>query len=347
MPFHNTYRPQTLDRIIGHASAVAALKNFAQKGSPPSAILIYGPPSAGKTTLGRAFAREVVGEENMHSSFEEINLASQRSIEEIRGLVRLAEMRPLSGKRRFIMCDEAQGILGNAPAANALLKPLEEPIASTTWILSTMEPAKFMESDVGRAIVSRCTKIKLSAPTEEELTKFAIRIRKAEKIDITPEQTKKIAESCASFRDVANTLEMLSSADDLESALSAALMEETEEQLTWAKGLLYGIAGKYVQACTMLMGTKNGVGLLQTAGYMAWSLLALEVGEGSVPKGVWGAQRYAGAHKSLKKAFPDDAKRLELIAQFNFAVTQLKLSSGAFAVNEAQSICAMLLAFKK
>lgn len=172
MSFHAKYRPTTFKRVLGHASAIATLRGFVERDDIPSAILFTGPPSAGKTTLARVLANETLGEEAMRSCFEEINLASERSIEEIRGLIRLASMRPMSGNRRFIMCDEAHGILQNNPAAQALLKPLEEPIKSTTWLLATMEPEKFMSSTVGRAIASRCVKIKLEAPTEDELVKW-------------------------------------------------------------------------------------------------------------------------------------------------------------------------------
>lgn len=342
MSFHAKYRPTTFKRVLGHASAIATLSGFVERDDIPSAILFTGPPSAGKTTLARVLANEVLGEEAMRSCFEEINLASERSIEEIRGLIRLASMRPMSGNRRFIMCDEAHGILQNNPAAQALLKPLEEPIKSTTWLLATMEPEKFMSSTVGRAIASRCVKIKLEAPTEDELVKYAIRIAKAEDIKISKEDLTKIAQSSGSFRDVANMLEMLVGSDDVESALKSVILGETEEGIVIQKGLLAGLVGRYMSACQQLMGVKNSVSVLQQAGWLAWGLLELEATNGNGVNGGWQSKRFTASWKALCKRIPDDKERQKLLASFNHDVTQLKLSSGAFAVNEIQSVLAML-----
>lgn len=346
MAFHTKYRPTTFKHILGQSKAVEMLQGFVTSGELPSAVMFIGPPSAGKTTLARAFAREVLGEEGMSSGFEEVNLASERTIEEIRGLIRLASLRPMSGSHRFILCDEAHGILSNAAAAQAFLKPLEEPIPTTTWLLATMEPEKFMAGTVGRAIASRCVKVKLAAPETADLAKYAARIAKAEKLKLDPEALERVALAAGSFRDVANMMEMIASSQDVEAALNSIIMEETEEDLVIIRGLLAGILGHYKKSCATLMGVKSSFRVLQTAGYLAWGLLELESTDGKGVNGGWQSKRFIPAWNTVKKRMPDADDRLRLFATFNREVTQLKLSSGAFAVNEIQSTLAMLSQFQ-
>jgi DNA polymerase III subunit gamma/tau len=182
--FHNKYRPRTLDRVLGNSQAVRTLSTFIEKNQYPSAILITGPTSAGKTTLGRAFAADSLGVESVESSpnFEDVNFSESRTIDDVRALISQSRLRPLNGTRRFIVCDEAHGILSNAPAANAFLKPLEEPVPSTTWILSSMEGDKFSGTQLGKAIAGRCVHIRLKPPSREDLRNYAGQIAKAEKL---------------------------------------------------------------------------------------------------------------------------------------------------------------------
>ena len=73
--FHSKYRPETLDRIIGHSAAVTRLKGMVASGNIPGAILFTGPSSVGKTTLARAFAAAVNGKpiEEQQQDFKEVN----------------------------------------------------------------------------------------------------------------------------------------------------------------------------------------------------------------------------------------------------------------------------------
>lgn len=346
MAFHTKYRPSTLDRVLGNESAVETLRKFAsaERDNFPSALLLVGPPSAGKTTLARAFAREVLGE-NFDSNVEETNFGTDRSIEEIRGLVRLANLRPMSGGRRFIICDEAHAILSNAPATDALLKPLEEPIPSTTWILATMEPEKFGSSVKGRALRSRCVTIKLDAPSPENLAKYAARINKGEKLGLDREKLMFIASNATSFRDVANMMESLSQSTDVEAALANIAVEETPESLLACRAALYGLSGQYGKAVKELVQIKNGVSLIQMLGYLAWSLTVLEATSGKGAPGVWVNSQQRAVHGKIVKAYENAEERMAAIAKFNYEVTQLKISAGAFAVNEVQAVAAMFYKF--
>lgn len=121
--FHSKHRPRNFDQIIGHENAVARLRGQIESGKLRSAYLFVGPSSVGKTTLARCFAAEVNGKpvEFQQSDYRESNAADQRSIEDMRELIRLSKFKP-SGKKRIFMIDEAQALLANNAAATCFEK---------------------------------------------------------------------------------------------------------------------------------------------------------------------------------------------------------------------------------
>src|SRR5690606_3524739 len=128
--------------------------------------------------LARCLAAEVNGIKDAegHPDYIEKNGSSERSIDDARDWISIAKFKPRTNKR-FIVIDEAQGLLSNKQAAQAILKPLEEPAKDTIWILCSMDPAKFATGD-GRAIANRCTQFNLEPHTPKELLKQAVRIAK-------------------------------------------------------------------------------------------------------------------------------------------------------------------------
>jgi DNA polymerase III gamma/tau subunit len=175
------YRPQTLAECFGHEKTITRLRGMIKTGKLPNAIAFFGPPSAGKTTLGRCIAAEINGKPvaQQGNLYKEINAGTTRGIDDIRELDRLSSFRAINGKR-FILIDEAQALMTSPAAAKALCKPLEEPGADTTWIICSMEPEAFNANATGQAIVSRCTPFYLEAPSTKDMLKQAIRITEGE-----------------------------------------------------------------------------------------------------------------------------------------------------------------------
>lgn len=123
MPLHTQYRPKTLDKLIGHAEAVTRMKGIINSGKVPSAILLTGPTSVGKTTLARAFACDLSGrgEAFLNSpDYREINFSDTRGIDDIRELIKLTRFKPQTSKYRVIVGDECQGVLSTPAAANCI-----------------------------------------------------------------------------------------------------------------------------------------------------------------------------------------------------------------------------------
>lgn len=206
---HRKYRPNTLEELLGHEGVVTRLKGIAESGNLPNAIMFLGPPSAGKTTMARALAAAVNGVDDVSklgSDYLEINCSDKRGIDDVRDIVEKSKYKPRN-KKRVIVLDEVQGLISNAQAAAALLKPLEEPSKDTLWILCTMDPGKFSNTN-GKAFLTRCTQFVLEAQTKDALTKQALRILKGEKMKYAQKLVPEIVErSNGEMRTLANIIE--------------------------------------------------------------------------------------------------------------------------------------------
>src|SRR6266850_1350827 len=89
-------------------------------------------------------------------------------VEQMRAIEREANFRPFEGKARVFLIDDADKM--NEPAANALLKVLEEPPPTSHLILITSQPAMLLPT-----IRSRCQSIRFSPVTVAEIEEYLIR----------------------------------------------------------------------------------------------------------------------------------------------------------------------------
>ena len=88
----------------------------------------------------------------------------------IRALEREANFRPYEAQARFFIVDDAEKMAD--PAANALLKTLEEPAPTTYIILITSRPDSLLPT-----IRSRCQTVRFAPVAETEIEEFLIRDR--------------------------------------------------------------------------------------------------------------------------------------------------------------------------
>ena len=160
--------------LVGQAQAVTALRAAAAK--PVHAYLFVGPPGTGKMEAAVAFAAMLVcpnggddGCETCRRVFDgthpDVVVVEREgaalSIAQAQQVTRLATRSPLEATRTVLVLPDMHLARLNSPA---LLKTLEEPPASTVFVLL----AEFVPPDMV-TIASRCARVDFRALTEEQL----------------------------------------------------------------------------------------------------------------------------------------------------------------------------------
>ena len=221
---YRKYRPQIFKEIIGQDIIVKILKNFIKnKEKIPQGYLFAGPRGTGKTSTARIFAKALNCLELIENDYEpcnkctnceainkgqfldliELDAASNRGIDEIRNIKEHIGFRPIQGKYKVFIIDEAHML--TEPAFNALLKTLEEPPKHTIFILATTEPEK-----IPPTILSRVQRFDFRRISIKDIAKKLKEIAQNEGIDISERALYLIAEeSGGALRDAETLLEKL------------------------------------------------------------------------------------------------------------------------------------------
>jgi len=163
-------------QVYGHEWAQQLLRLARQQNATRHAYLFLGPEHIGKTTLARAFAQALTCEnpegetglgacgrcrscrlaaEGLHPDHRFFAPAgNQLVIEQIREVVREASRSPIESRFKVFIITSFER--ANVNAANALLKTLEEPSATTRIILVSHQPSGLLDT-----IISRCQLLRL------------------------------------------------------------------------------------------------------------------------------------------------------------------------------------------
>ncbi len=164
---YRKFRPQTFEDVKGQEHIVTTLKNQLKAGRIGHAYLFCGTRGTGKTTVAKIFAKAVNCENPRDGSpcgecamckaiaagtsmnVAEIDAASNNSVENVRNIIDEIAYRPVEGRYKVYIMDEAHML--SEGARNALLKTLEEPPEYVIFILATTEVPR-----IPITIMSRC-----------------------------------------------------------------------------------------------------------------------------------------------------------------------------------------------
>ncbi|WP_345777685.1 DNA polymerase III subunit delta' [Sphingomicrobium clamense] len=184
-----------MSSLLGQDKAIDSFLGALRKGTPHHAWLLAGPRGVGKGKFARMAAARALAEsagpqptapgielEGNHPTarlleagshpdwrlLERVmnksgtNLARNISIDQVRSLGHLFEVTPSMSDRRTVIIDAADDM--EAPAANALLKMLEEPPSSTLFFLVTHAPGRLLPT-----IRSRCRRLDFQPLSEGDI----------------------------------------------------------------------------------------------------------------------------------------------------------------------------------
>ncbi len=181
-----TYRPRTLEEVVGQDEAVRELRSYVAARDPPN-LLFVGPPGTGKTSTALAFARDLLGEW-FTEDFLEVNASDDRSLTALRSKVlSFAKLRPWNGLKVVFM-DEADGLAPDAQ--DALRRPMEVYHGTTRWVFAANT------ADLSPALISRCRTLTFRPVPPAAVALALRRVAAAEEIRGAEGVIARIAEGC-------------------------------------------------------------------------------------------------------------------------------------------------------
>src|SRR6185436_10540221 len=215
------YRPQNFSDVIGQEHVTRTLKNAIEQGRIAHGYIFSGHRGIGKTTIARILAMALNCRASDKPALEpcgvcdscteiragnsvdviEIDVATNRGIDEIRELREGARYRPARDRFKIYILDEAHQITD--AAFNALLKPLEEPPSHIIFMMATTQP-----EDIPQTIRSRCQHFSFRAVRFEQILQQLKDLSGREKIEADDDALALLAEAGdGSMRDALSILD--------------------------------------------------------------------------------------------------------------------------------------------
>ncbi len=175
-PLAERLRPRSLDEVIGQEHVTGPggpLRTAVEKGRL-GAVVLWGPPGTGKTTLARALASEMEGE------FVPLSAVTS-GVKEVRAALDAARERlKYEGRGTILFVDEVHRF--NKAQQDALLPALEEGLVDFVGV--TTENPSF---EVIAPLLSRSRVLRLQPLPEEDLASLLDRGQRALGVEVSPE----------------------------------------------------------------------------------------------------------------------------------------------------------------
>lgn len=259
------WRPKSFDEVQGQDHVTTALRNAIKSGRVPHALLLAGPRGVGKTTLARILARCLNCEKGptdepcgscdacediiagRSTDVQEIDAASKRGIDDVRGLIESIRYAAAPGKYRIFVVDEVH--MMTKEAFNALLKTLEEPPANSLFLFATTAPEK-----IPFTVLSRCQRYDLRRISTAEIVARLASIASAEELKISETSLLSIArEADGSMRDAQTLLDQIiaSEGSEIDDARVSEVLDLVDRRvlLSIASACIDGDAAAALTAC--------------------------------------------------------------------------------------------------
>ena len=160
------YRPRNFSELVGQEAVSTSLTHALDESRLTHAYLFSGLRGSGKTSSARIFSKALVcdhgptsqpceqcanciaANEGRHIDIIEMDAASHRGIDDIKGLIEQTKYAPAIARFKIFIIDEVHML--STPAFNALLKTLEEPPPYVKFILATTDPLKLPATVLSR-----------------------------------------------------------------------------------------------------------------------------------------------------------------------------------------------------
>ncbi len=241
-PLAERLRPKNLEEVIGqdHLTGPGGPLRTALERGRIGAVVLWGPPGTGKTTLARALAAEIEGE------FVPLSAVTS-GVKEVRAALDSARERiKYEGRGTILFVDEVHRF--NKTQQDALLPALEEGLVD--FVGATTENPSF---EITAPLLSRSRVLRLRPLSEEDLTALLDRGRGALKAEVSPEaRTYLLRLSSGDGRRLLNALEA--------AALAASGQVEVRdvEGVVGEKALKYGREEHYDVVSAFIKSVRGG-----------------------------------------------------------------------------------------